>query len=58
MSETTLFILIIFFIFLLIVIIHFYDKHLVKEINNYEKRLEKKGIFKSCLLYTSPSPRD
>ena len=46
MSETTLFILIIFFIFLLIVIIHFYDKHLVKEINNYEKRLEKKGIFK------------
>ena len=46
MSEATLFILIIFFIFLLIVIIHFYDKHLVKEINSYEERLEKKGIFK------------
>ena len=46
MSEVTLLILLIIFIFLLIVVIHFYDKHLVKEINTYEKRLEKKGIFK------------
>ena len=46
MNETTLLILVIFFILLLIAIIHFYDKHLVKEINSYEKKLEKKGIFK------------
>jgi len=30
----------------LIAIIHFYDRHLVKEIDLYEKRLVKKGIFK------------
>ena len=46
MSETTLFIGIIIFIILLIICIHIYDRHLVKEITIYEKRLEKKGIFK------------
>ena len=46
MSEVTLLTIIIAFIVLLIVIIHFYDKYLVKEINLYEKRLEQKGIFK------------
>ena len=46
MSEVTLLILLVIFIFLLIVVIHFYDKHLVKEIDIYEKRLVKKGIFK------------
>ena len=46
MSETTLFIGIIIFIILLIICIHVYDRHLVKEIKIYEKRLEKKGIFK------------
>ena len=46
MSETTLFIGIIIFIILLIFCIHSYDRYLVKEIKLYEKRLEKKGIFK------------
>ena len=46
MSEATLFIGIIIFIILLIICIHIYDRHLVKEITIYEKRLEKKGIFK------------
>ena len=46
MSATTLFIGIIVFIILLIICIHAYDRHLVKEIKIYEKRLEKKGIFK------------
>ena len=46
MSETTLLFIIVVFIVLLILVIHIYDKHLVKEINSYEKRLEKKGIFK------------
>ena len=46
MSEISLLILIVVFIILLIAIIHFYDRHLVKEINLYEERLEKKGIFK------------
>ena len=46
MNEISLLILIVVFIILLIAIIHFYDRHLVKEINSYEERLEKKGIFK------------
>ena len=46
MSATTLFIGIIVFIILLIICIYAYDRHLVKEIKIYEKRLEKKGIFK------------
>jgi hypothetical protein len=46
MNEASLLILILIFIVLLIAIIHFYDRHLVKEINLYEERLEKKGIFK------------
>ena len=46
MTESTLFLGISIFIILLIVCIHIYDKHLVKEIKNYEIRLEKKGIFK------------
>ena len=46
MSETNLFIGIIVFIILLIICIHVYDRHLAKEIKIYEKRLEKKGIFK------------
>ena len=46
MSETTLLIILIVFIALLIFIIHIYDKYLVKEIDLYEKRLVKKGIFK------------
>ena len=46
MTETVFFSLIIIFIALIIVIIHFYDRHLLKEIKLYEARLEKKGIFK------------
>ena len=46
MTEVTLLAIIIIFIVLLIAIIHFYDRHLVKEIDLYEKRLVKKGIFK------------
>jgi len=46
MSETTLLIILIVFIVLLIFIIHIYDKYLVKEIDLYEERLVKKGIFK------------
>ena len=46
MSEVTLLTIVVTFIVLLIAIIHFYDRYLVKEINLYEKRLEQKGIFK------------
>jgi len=46
MTEVTLLAIIIVFIVLLIAIIHFYDRYLVKEIDLYEKRLVKKGIFK------------
>ena len=46
MSAVTLLTIIVAFIVLLIAIIHFYDKYLVKEIDLYEKRLVKKGIFK------------
>ena len=46
MSEITLLIILVLFIVFLIGIIHFYDRYLVKEIDLYEKRLVKKGIFK------------
>ena len=46
MSEITLLIILIVFIVLLIFSIHIYDKYLVKEIDLYEERLVKKGIFK------------
>ena len=46
MSKVILLTIIVVFIVLLIAIIHFYDRYLVKEIDLYEKRLVKKGIFK------------
>ena len=46
MTEVTLLAIVIVFIILLIAIIHFYDRYLVKEIDLYEKKLVKKGIFK------------
>ena len=46
MNEIALLSIIVALITLLIVIIHLYDRHLVKEIDLYEKRLVKKGIFK------------
>ena len=57
MSATTLFIGIIVFIILLVICIHAYDRHLVKEIKNYEKRLEKKGIFKRHFIKTGSSKK-
>ena len=52
MSETSLFIGIIVLIILLIICIHAYDRHLVKEIKIYEKRLERKGIYKRHFIKT------
>ena len=46
MSQITLILLIILFILIIIYVVHLYDRYLVKEINEYEKRLEKKGILK------------
>ena len=46
MTEVTLLAIVVVFIVLLIAIIHFYDRYLVKEIDLYEKKLVKKGIFK------------
>ena len=46
MTEVTLLAIIIVFIVILVAIIHFYDRYLVKEIDLYEKKLVKKGIFK------------
>ena len=57
MSATTLFIGIIVFIILLIICIHAYDRHLVKEIKIYEKRLEKKGIFKRHFIKIGSSKK-
>jgi len=57
MSETNLFIGIILFIILLIICIHVYDRHLAKEIKIYEKRLEKKGIFKIHFIKTIPDKK-
>ncbi len=46
MNEITLFSIIILFIIFLIVIIHLYDRKLVRDIKKYEERLQAKGIFK------------
>ena len=46
MTKFTLILLIILFIMILVYVVHLYDKYLVKEINDYEKKLEEKGIFK------------
>ena len=57
MSEVTLLTIIVVFIILLIAIIHFYDRHLVKEIDLYEKRLMKKGIFKRHFIENKESKK-
>ena len=46
MSQLTLILFIILFVLILVYVVHLYDKYLVKEINEYESRLEKKGILK------------
>jgi hypothetical protein len=56
MNEVSLLFIIIVFIVLLIAIIHFYDRHLVKKINLYEERLEKKGIFKRHFIKNKKKP--
>ena len=57
MSETTLFIGVIIFLILIIICIHIYDNRLAKEIDIYEKRLEKKGIFKRHFIKTGSSKK-
>ena len=57
MTEVTLLAIIIVFIVLLIAIIRFYDKHLVKEIDLYEKRLVRKGIFKRHFIKNKENPK-
>ena len=46
MTQTILFLLIGIFIIILILLIHLYDRKVVKQINDYEKNLEQKGILK------------
>ena len=46
MTETTLLLLILFFLVCSFVGVYYYDKKLVREITEYEKRLDKKGILK------------
>jgi predicted Holliday junction resolvase-like endonuclease len=46
MTTTILLICIIIFIFLCIIAVYFYDRHLIKEIELYEKKLHEKGILK------------
>ena len=53
MNEITLFILIVIFVFALILLIHLYDRKLVKQIKLYEKRLEAKGVYKRHFIKKS-----
>ena len=46
MTSTILLIGVIVFIFLCIIAVYFFDRHLVKKIEIYEKRLHEKGILK------------
>ena len=46
MTETTLLFLILLFLVICFFGVYLYDKKLVREISEYEKRLEKKGILK------------
>ena len=46
MTQTILFLLIGIFIIILILLIHLYDRKIVKQIDDYEKNLEQKGILK------------
>jgi len=46
MTETTLLLLILLILVICFFGVYFYDKKLVMEIAEYEKRLEKKGILK------------
>ena len=46
MTETTLLLLILIFLVGCFVGVYFYDKKLVRDIAEYEKRLDEKGILK------------
>lgn len=46
MTEITLLILVLLLLIGCFGVVYFYDKKLVKSIEEYEERLEKKGIFK------------
>ena len=46
MTETTLLILVVLFLLGCFWVIYLYDKKLVKDIAEYEKRLDEKGILK------------
>ena len=46
MTEITLLILVLLLLIACFGVVYFYDKKLVKSIEEYEERLEKKGIFK------------
>ena len=46
MTEITLLILVLLFLIGCFGVVYFYDRKLVKSIEEYEERLEKKGIFK------------
>jgi hypothetical protein len=46
MTETTLLVLVLLFLVGCIAVVFVYDKKIVKNIIEYEKRLEKKGILK------------
>tara|TARA_Y100001970_G_scaffold291886_1_gene430840 strand:+ start:542 stop:706 length:165 start_codon:yes stop_codon:yes gene_type:complete len=54
MTETTLIILVLLFLLGCFLGVYFYDKKLVKQIREYENRLEKKGILKRH--FSKPSP--
>ena len=46
MTEITLLLLVLLFLIACFGVVYFYDRKLVKSIEEYEERLEKKGIFK------------
>ena len=46
MTETTLLVLVLLFLFGCFGVVYYYDKKLVKAIAEYEKRLDEKGILK------------
>ena len=46
MTEITLLLLVLLFLVGCFGVVYFYDRKLVKSIEEYEERLEKKGIFK------------
>ena len=46
MTEITLLLLVLLFLVACFGVVYFYDRKLVKSIEEYEERVEKKGIFK------------